>query len=333
MSKRSLFWGQASGKLGETVYYRAGGEQRARTWIPRIKNPRTVSQAANRISMLNLVSSFKAMRDIIRDGFPLKPTNQSGFNAFVSANKNYAAAACDKNMLDNAVCVPLGLYVSKGDLRVDTSLVIENHKDPFDPGSAGTNGFVASGITTSTDDIPVSLFPESTLNFETSGAVWAVLHGTDNPMNLPSVFKVTVVASMYRSFGSQTEAWQPSYITIEAKQNGTDGWRYVGNPYNVMKYGLRLADFTLDSEDVTKTFKVASVFAGLTADAAGDLDTQIRGIIISYSNAGKITTTTTRIYGGKDTDAVFPQYFPGGEIYNIILDEYTKSQEGVLSTK
>ena len=28
MSKRSLFWGHGSGKLGEAVYYRAGGEQR-----------------------------------------------------------------------------------------------------------------------------------------------------------------------------------------------------------------------------------------------------------------------------------------------------------------
>mgnify|MGYP007050596991 CR=1 FL=1 len=40
MSKRSLFWGNASGKLGEAVFYRAGGEQRTRTWIPKIKNPK-----------------------------------------------------------------------------------------------------------------------------------------------------------------------------------------------------------------------------------------------------------------------------------------------------
>lgn len=37
MSKRSLFWGQAAGKLGEAVYYRAGGEQRTRTYVAKIK--------------------------------------------------------------------------------------------------------------------------------------------------------------------------------------------------------------------------------------------------------------------------------------------------------
>ena len=33
MSKRSLFWGNGAGKLGEAVYYRAGGEQRTRAYV------------------------------------------------------------------------------------------------------------------------------------------------------------------------------------------------------------------------------------------------------------------------------------------------------------
>ena len=39
MSKGSLFWANASGKLGEVVQYRAGGEQRARAYVRKIKNP------------------------------------------------------------------------------------------------------------------------------------------------------------------------------------------------------------------------------------------------------------------------------------------------------
>lgn len=72
MSKRSLFWGNASGKLGEAVFYRAGGEQRTRTWIPKIKNPKTLSQVENRLSLLNLVTTYKEWKDIISKAFPLK---------------------------------------------------------------------------------------------------------------------------------------------------------------------------------------------------------------------------------------------------------------------
>ena len=43
MSKGSEFWGNASGKLGQQVLYRAGGEQRARMHVAKIKNPRTVA--------------------------------------------------------------------------------------------------------------------------------------------------------------------------------------------------------------------------------------------------------------------------------------------------
>ena len=41
MSKRSLFWGKASGKLGEAVFYRAGGTQRTRTYVKNVKNPKS----------------------------------------------------------------------------------------------------------------------------------------------------------------------------------------------------------------------------------------------------------------------------------------------------
>lgn len=59
MSKRSLFWGQASGKLGEAVYYRAGGEQRTRAYARKIKNPKTRAQALQRTKFNNMVAVFR----------------------------------------------------------------------------------------------------------------------------------------------------------------------------------------------------------------------------------------------------------------------------------
>ena len=54
MSKGSLFWANASGKLGESVFYRSGGEQRNRSYVKNIKNPRTEAQMRNRIQLGNL---------------------------------------------------------------------------------------------------------------------------------------------------------------------------------------------------------------------------------------------------------------------------------------
>lgn len=79
MAKNSLFWGKASGKLGEVVLYRSGGEQRSRTYIKDVKNPKSLAQMEQRIKMASLVGFFKSLRSVLRYSFPQRPTNQSGF--------------------------------------------------------------------------------------------------------------------------------------------------------------------------------------------------------------------------------------------------------------
>lgn len=118
MSKGSLFWANARGKLGESVFYRAGGEQRNRTYVKNIKNPKTKAQMSNRIQMLNLSVIFKELADILRFSFPNRPSNQSGFNAFVKANKSATSSVNTKEMLEKGVVAPYQYFVSKGDLIV-----------------------------------------------------------------------------------------------------------------------------------------------------------------------------------------------------------------------
>ena len=101
MSKGSLFWANARGKLGESVYYRAGGEQRNRTYVKNIKNPRTLAQAKNRITLMNYVAGFRSLRPILANSFVSRKSSQSGFNAFVSANKNPNSPAVDKYAAEN----------------------------------------------------------------------------------------------------------------------------------------------------------------------------------------------------------------------------------------
>lgn len=116
MSKRNFFFGNASGKIGEVVMYRAGGEQRARTYVAKIKNPKTGAQAKNRISMLNLATTYRLYRPILAESFPARPTKQSGYNAFVSANKNPNTPAILPENAQAGLIVPYGMTMAKGNL-------------------------------------------------------------------------------------------------------------------------------------------------------------------------------------------------------------------------
>ncbi len=115
MSKGSLFWGNASGKLGESVFYRAGGEQRNRTYVKNIKNPKTKAQMSNRIQMLNLTTIFKELADILRFSFPNRSSKESGFNAFVKANKSTTSSVNLQSNLEQASVAPYQYFVSKGE--------------------------------------------------------------------------------------------------------------------------------------------------------------------------------------------------------------------------
>lgn len=113
MSKRNLFLGTASGKVGDVVFYRSKGEQKARGYvIP--KNAKSYKQMVNRLGMLNPVSAFRAMKPMIEGNFLTKKTNQSDYNAFISANKSASMFFISKgDLMDNA-CVPFGMQLSRG---------------------------------------------------------------------------------------------------------------------------------------------------------------------------------------------------------------------------
>ena len=86
MSKGSLFWGTAVGKLGENIFYRAGGQQRNRAYIRDVRNPKTRSQMTNRIKWANVINSWRMLKPFIMMGMQNRKTNQSDYNKFVSLN-------------------------------------------------------------------------------------------------------------------------------------------------------------------------------------------------------------------------------------------------------
>lgn len=101
MSKGSLFFGHASGKLGQVVLSTVKGQQIARAWQPRVSNPKTSQQQLQRAKFANSVKFFKrAQQNLFRFAFEDKRKNESDYNAFMRHNV-VSSAVLDRIVYDN----------------------------------------------------------------------------------------------------------------------------------------------------------------------------------------------------------------------------------------
>lgn len=114
--KGNPFFGTMRGKLGEQVFSRTGGEQRARMYLKVIANPRTKSQMGQRVKLSNLVNGYRVMRPVLGDSFLNRPANQSSYNAFVRANLSSNQVYLTKEQAASGLFVPDAYKVTSGNL-------------------------------------------------------------------------------------------------------------------------------------------------------------------------------------------------------------------------
>lgn len=101
MSKGSLFFGNASGKLGQVVLSTVKGQQIARAWQPKVANPKTSQQQLQRAKFANSVKFFKrAQQNLFKFAFEDKRKNESDYNAFMRHNV-VSSAVLDRSAYDN----------------------------------------------------------------------------------------------------------------------------------------------------------------------------------------------------------------------------------------
>lgn len=101
MSKGSLFFGNASGKLGQVVLSTVKGQQIARAWQPKVANPKTSQQQLQRAKFANSVKFFKrAQQNLFKFAFEDKRKNESDYNAFMRHNV-ISSAVLDRSVYDN----------------------------------------------------------------------------------------------------------------------------------------------------------------------------------------------------------------------------------------
>lgn len=342
MSKGSLFWANASGKLGETVLYRSGGEQRTRTYVAKIKNPKTLAQMNNRLLMNNLVSSFRVLKPLMQQTFPTKKSNQSAFNAFVQANKNMQGYYISKQDLEAGACVPYGLTISKGNLGITIEPKMYKEINEADRDAAPKYGYVVNGL------LDLSNF-ELTVDDSRSGDPHLELTPEEvyqvfkqcSTIALPSEFQLTIVGADYGAEDADlnTDLWQPGYKVYHCQQFGS----YVRS-YNMtgmewlFTISLRISSHVYNEAENTYTYKFDALLINRTLASPNDLANVTAGLILSFKDASGNQVSTSKMsslparFEGEPVEDVTADYKRGGFYYEQVLSEYGYTQDGVLAS-
>lgn len=121
MSKGSLFFGRASGKLGQIVLSNVKGQQIARAWQPKVANPRTTVQQMQRAKFANAVKFYKrATQNLFKFAYEDKRKTESDYNAFMRHNVENSMIV-NRKSYDNMNYPALGEWIiaagSLGDFK------------------------------------------------------------------------------------------------------------------------------------------------------------------------------------------------------------------------
>lgn len=295
MSKGSLFWANASGKLGETVLYRSGGEQRTRTYVAKIKNPKTLAQMENRLSMLNLATTYRLLRPILEASFPDRKKNRSGFNEFVSLNKSVNTAVINQMMAQSNVVVPYNFLMSRGTWNPLGTFGYNAESEGY--GYNVTSIFdtayrkeVGEGITDSRS-YPLNSKVKFDKFIEKAG--------------LPVNTRVTLIVADYVDDG-----FALSYETLSSDSTTEE--------FAATKIGFNTGEMVIE-EGMALPAEVQVNF-GYTGSFTAE---RMICVILSYKDGnGKLQVSTSRMTLTSQSKEYVEQFLKGGDVYNQVLDTY-----------
>lgn len=317
MSKRSLFWGQASGKLGEAVYYRAGGEQRTRTWVPKIKNPKSKGQAAQRCLFMNMVAEFRAFKKFVQFGFIKRTASQSAFNAFVKDNFGSNVWVSSGADVSRAEFHGYDMRLSNGTIPIDTSLEYVDARNQWDKASAAIAQFKFS--------YPVAEFTVTTAqeNYMYRGSdLYKYLTADGNILGLPSEFTLIIAYAMPGAEGACAYLF-----AVDCSANSTDQLRCIQQAQgkaavtaDEIKKLLVLSGGTASSGADTTLTNVEGIAVSDSIQKTGEF---AAALMIRYKTANGYDVTTSQIYASESFKESMDMFKLGSEQANSIIASYT----------
>ena len=315
MSKRSLFWGKASGKLGEAVFYRAGGTQRTRTYVKNVKNPKSYQQALQRTKFNNLVGCFKGISTAVKSFYTKRASNQTPFNAFFRKNWPLNLWVADKEITGVNEGVFQGLYVADGDLNLDTTITVES------PTLAASDYYLTWTVPAGNYTIPVGT---DSAQIVVGSELYQLLVGETNP--LPSEFYVTVLLFQqgYASNAAQV-------FSIRCAADSTDHFRYIQGSSKLPVPTQAKMDRLLFAGDGNITDPAASkpgTAVGVSKICIGEQSATEAtlafgaAVVVSFKDASGKRCTRSVVTYGKALQETASDYTPSGEVGRSIISQY-----------
>lgn len=317
MSKRSLFWGNGSGKLGEAVFYRAGGEQRTRAYVKKVKNPKSYQQALQRTKFNNLVGCYKAISTAVKSFYTNRDAHQSPFNAFFRKNWPLNRWVSDKEMTGFSEGIFQDFYVANGDLTLDTTITVES------PALVAPDYHLTWTVPAGNYTIPAGT---DSAQIEVGSELYQLLVGETNPYGLPSEFYVTVLKFQQ---GYANNAAQ--VFSIRCAADSTDRFRYVqGSPklpvptQKEMNRLLYVGDGNLtppENSTEGKAVGVSKICIGEQAALEADLNLGA-AVVVSFKDASGKRCTRSVVTYGKALQETASDYTPSAELGRSIISQY-----------
>lgn len=318
MSKRSLFWGQASGKLGEAVYYRAGGEQRTRTWVPKIKNPKSKAQATQRCLFMNMVAEFRAFKKFIQFGFIKRTASQSAFNAFVKDNFGSNVWVSSGSDVSASEFHGYNMRLSNGTIPIDTSLEYTEQKNQFDRGSENVATFAFS-YPVASFEVPVAMQN----NINKGADLYRYLTSDGNMLNLPSEFTLIIAYAMPGSEGACAYLF-----AVDCSAESTDKVRCIQQaqgkaPVTADEASKLLVLSGGEAAEGSTNKKLTNVSGIAVSDAIQKTGEFAAALMIRYKTANGYDVTTSQLYGSEQFNESMDSFKLGSEFADSIIAGYT----------
>ena len=324
MSKRSLFWGQASGKLGEAVYYRAGGEQRTRAYVSKIKNPKSRAQALQRTKFNNMVAVFRGTSVFVKSLFKAEKSSQSPFNAFVKRNFPLCLTVADREMVEFGEGGSENFVFANGSVNFNTVPSII----PFKPlgNEENTLGYywglkIAGGDVNSSRTVVGDI-----VGLYTGAEIYQALVGTSNPYNLPAQFALSFIECLQGNVA-------PAYYTytVNCSADSTDTLRCVqfprgAEPPSVTELQAKIipqaANYTSGAGDKKiQLTGITGLLFGSGNSASADIMNGV-AICLSYRDSAGLQATTSIMTYGESLQEQANEYLPSASAGSSIVDSY-----------
>ena len=104
------------GSMGGMTFRNVAGQTIVSEKVTKTTNPRTHAQMARRVTLANLVSTYRLMQQSNLKGFETKERKQSDYNAFVSQNIDAVRVFLTKQQANAQACVAAPYVITAGSL-------------------------------------------------------------------------------------------------------------------------------------------------------------------------------------------------------------------------